>query len=222
MAPTTGHHQYAPPHPYQQNAFGILGEDNEDNEDTVVATQVAALTYQSQLMQTTAANTSQCQEQQMALLSAGHDATHATLHQLIDGMNALALNVGYAGRGKYIERGYGGRGRSLDACRAVVVALRHTSVESPKARVFPRRVFLPPWAALAAPWAHCMVSQDDFKVATPVVLHCTVTPRQYMEDTVLQVGMECPPVIPACPHEHKKTSCMYEFVHTNLYTLICI
>ena len=99
MAPTTGHHQYAPPHPYQQNAFGILGEDDDDDEDNVVATQLAALTYQSQLMQSMAANTSQCQEHQMAQLSAVQDAMHATLHQFINGMNALAFNASNAGRG---------------------------------------------------------------------------------------------------------------------------
>ncbi len=51
MAPTAGHHGYAPAHPYQQNAFGILDKDNDDNKDTTVATQMAALTYQSQLTQ---------------------------------------------------------------------------------------------------------------------------------------------------------------------------
>ncbi len=60
-------------------------------------------------MQTTAANTSQCQEQQMAQLSAVQDATHATLHQLIDGMNALAFNASDARLGRYIGCGYGGR-----------------------------------------------------------------------------------------------------------------
>ncbi len=57
--PTAGHPGYNPTHLYQQNAFGILGKDNDDNEANTVATQVAALAYQSQLMQSTAANTSQ-------------------------------------------------------------------------------------------------------------------------------------------------------------------
>jgi hypothetical protein len=51
-APTAGHHGYAPAMPYQQNAFGILGETTADSDDKsadTVATQVAALTYQSQL-----------------------------------------------------------------------------------------------------------------------------------------------------------------------------
>jgi hypothetical protein len=98
-APTAGHHGYAPAHPYQQNAFGILGEDDDDNKANMVATQVAALMYQSQLMQSMAANTSQCQEHQMAQLSAVQDAMHATLHQFINGMNALAFNASNAGRG---------------------------------------------------------------------------------------------------------------------------
>jgi hypothetical protein len=47
----------------------------------------------------------------MAQLSAVQDATHATLHQLIDGMNALAFNVNNAGHGQYVGQAYGGRGR---------------------------------------------------------------------------------------------------------------
>jgi hypothetical protein len=108
--PTAGHHRYAPPHLYQQNVFGILGMADDDNEANTVTTQVAALTYQSHLMQSTAVNTSQHQEHQMAQLSAVQDATHATLHQLIDGMNALAFNVSDTGHGCYIGCGYGGSG----------------------------------------------------------------------------------------------------------------
>jgi hypothetical protein len=62
-APTAGHHRYAPAQPYQQNVFSILGKVQSNDEESIantVATQVAALTYQSQLMQSTAANTSQC------------------------------------------------------------------------------------------------------------------------------------------------------------------
>ena len=61
-APTAGHHRYAPAQPFEHNAFGILAEDDNNNEASIaatVATQVAALTYQSQLTQSTAANTSQ-------------------------------------------------------------------------------------------------------------------------------------------------------------------
>jgi hypothetical protein len=85
-APAAGHHGHALAHLYQQNVFSILSKDNDDNKDTAVATQMATLTYQSQLTQTTAAKTCQRQEQQMAQLSAVQDATHATLHQLTNGI----------------------------------------------------------------------------------------------------------------------------------------
>ncbi len=61
--PTAGCHGYAPA--YHQNAFGILGTNDSNNKEllaNMVATQVAALTYQSQLTQTTAAMTGQRQE----------------------------------------------------------------------------------------------------------------------------------------------------------------
>jgi hypothetical protein len=55
-APTAGYHGYAPAQPFQQNAFGILGNDadGDDDEESItntVATQVAVLTCQSQLTQ---------------------------------------------------------------------------------------------------------------------------------------------------------------------------
>ncbi len=101
---------YAPA--YHQNAFGILGTNNSDDEESLaptVATQVAALTYQSQLTQTTAATTGQRQEMQLAQLAAAQEAQHATMHQLIEGLNAVAFNVSNAGRG--FAR-FGGRGSS--------------------------------------------------------------------------------------------------------------
>jgi hypothetical protein len=55
MAPTAGHQGYAPATPHQQNAFGIFGTTNLDNKSVdTVATQVAALTYQSQMTASTA------------------------------------------------------------------------------------------------------------------------------------------------------------------------
>jgi hypothetical protein len=110
-APTAGHHGYAPAQPYQQNVFGILGNDKSDDEESIaktVPTQVAGLTYQRQLTQSTAANTSQCQDMQIAQLAANQEAQHATMHQLIDGMNAMAFNMSDAGRGCFAGRGYGG------------------------------------------------------------------------------------------------------------------
>ncbi len=83
-----------------------------------MASQVAALTYQSQLTQSTAANTSQRHDMQLAQLATNQEAHHATMHQLIDGLNAVAFNISNAGRGigrfggggcGYVGRGQGGR-----------------------------------------------------------------------------------------------------------------
>jgi hypothetical protein len=55
--PTAGHQGYAPVLPFHQNAFGALAnEDLGDNLDKTIATQMAALTYQSQLRAMTAKN----------------------------------------------------------------------------------------------------------------------------------------------------------------------
>ena len=60
-APTTGHHGYAPALPFQHNAFGALAGNDSDEDDSAktVATQMAALTYESQLTATTTTNSSQ-------------------------------------------------------------------------------------------------------------------------------------------------------------------
>ncbi len=117
-APTAGHHSYAPAQLYQQNAFGILGKTKSDDEESIanlVATQVAALTYQSQSMQSTAANTSQCHDMQLAQLATNQEVHHATMHQLIDSLNAFAFNISNAGRGigcfGGVGRGYAGHER---------------------------------------------------------------------------------------------------------------
>lgn len=107
-APTAGGHGYAAP-PAHNNAFGALEETSDDDSvTTAVATQVAALTYQSQLTASTAANQSQRQEQQLAQLAAVQDATNNTLNQIIDSLSAVALNVNDNG-GRNIRYG-GGRG----------------------------------------------------------------------------------------------------------------
>ena len=94
---------------YHQNAFGALKSNDSDVDDVslanTVATQVAALTHQSQLTQSTAATTTQCQEMQLAQLAAAQEAQHAMLHQIIEGLNAVAFNVSDAGHGN------GGRGQ---------------------------------------------------------------------------------------------------------------
>jgi hypothetical protein len=60
-APTAGHQEYAPALPFQHNAFGALaGNDSDDDESAeTVATQMAALTYQSQRTANTTTNSSQ-------------------------------------------------------------------------------------------------------------------------------------------------------------------
>jgi hypothetical protein len=108
-----GHHGYAPAQPFQHNAFGVLAEADDDDDAsiaTTVATQVAALTYQSWLTQSKAANTSQCQDQQMAQIAAVQGATHKTLHHIIKGLNAFTFNVSNAGPECYVGCGYGGQG----------------------------------------------------------------------------------------------------------------
>jgi hypothetical protein len=88
-----GHYRYVPAQPSQQNAFGALAKDNNNEESiaATVATQVATLMYQSQLTQTTGANTIECQDQHMAQIAAVQGATHDTLHHVIAQLNALFL-----------------------------------------------------------------------------------------------------------------------------------
>jgi hypothetical protein len=51
-APTASNHGYAQAQPFRQNTFGALEADDTEEESVneSIATQVAALTYQSQLM----------------------------------------------------------------------------------------------------------------------------------------------------------------------------
>jgi hypothetical protein len=76
----------------------------------MVATEVAALTYQIQSTQSTAANSSQCQDQQMAHIATVQNATHDTLHHVIAQLNTLSFNASDAGRGRYVSHGYGRQG----------------------------------------------------------------------------------------------------------------
>ncbi len=100
-APTAGHHGYAPTLPHQQNAVGALASDADTDNDSVktVATQVAALTYQSQLTASTAADNSQRQELQLAHLASQQNMMHENMHQLIAGLNAVAFNMSNEGHG---------------------------------------------------------------------------------------------------------------------------
>jgi hypothetical protein len=105
-----GHHGYAPALPFQQNAFGALAADDNDNEVLimeVVADQVAALTYQSQLTGSTATTTNQRNEQQLTAIKANQQATHGTLHQIIAQLNAVTFNMSDAGWGRFGGHGCG-------------------------------------------------------------------------------------------------------------------
>ncbi len=61
--------------------------------------QVAALTYQSQLTTTTAANSGQCTEQQFAHLASQKNLMHENMHWVIAQVNALGINQSNAGQG---------------------------------------------------------------------------------------------------------------------------
>jgi hypothetical protein len=100
-APTAGHQGYALALPHQQNPFGALANsaDTDDNSVETVATQVAALMYQSLLPALTAANNSQRQEVQLAHLASQQNMMLENMHQLIAGLNAVNFNISDKGRG---------------------------------------------------------------------------------------------------------------------------
>ena len=113
--PTAGHQGYTPALPYMlNNAFGAFGPtadtDEEDYVDTI-ATQIAAVTMQSQLTATTAANSSQRHEQGMQALAQQQQLLHANQHQILEQLAALSFNASDAGQGiRRGGRGGGGRG----------------------------------------------------------------------------------------------------------------
>jgi hypothetical protein len=102
---------------HQQNTFGILGQNKlDDNSVETVATQVAALTYQSQMTTSTTTNASQRAEQQFAHLASQQNMMHKNMHQIIAQVNALSFNQSNAGCGhvagtNFEENGGRGRGR---------------------------------------------------------------------------------------------------------------
>jgi hypothetical protein len=123
MAPTASHQGYALALPQQQNTFGASANNADTDDDSVktVVTQVAALTYQSQLTASTAANSSQRKEVQLAHLASHQKLMQKNMHKLIAGLNAVNFNVidKGCGVGRFSHRGnYGGgygsqsRGRS--------------------------------------------------------------------------------------------------------------
>jgi hypothetical protein len=110
--PTVGHQGYAPVLPLQQIAFEILGQIESDNNSVdTVATQVAALTYQSQVTASTAATSSQHAEQQFAHLASQQSLMHENMHQIITPVNALSLNQSNAGHGRVAGNSFVGIGR---------------------------------------------------------------------------------------------------------------
>jgi CII-binding regulator of phage lambda lysogenization HflD len=100
-APTAGHQGYAPALPFQHNAFGALAGNDSDEDDSAetVTTQMAALTYQSQLTASTAANLSQQMGQYIQTLAHQQDLLHQNQHQIMEQMAALSFNQSDAGRG---------------------------------------------------------------------------------------------------------------------------
>jgi hypothetical protein len=113
-APTTGNHGYTPAMPHQQNSFRILGQTTADSDDKsadMVATQVVALTYQSQLIASTAANLVQRSEQQFAHLTLQQNLMHENMHQIIAQVNVLSFYQSNAGWGRLGGFDRGSRGR---------------------------------------------------------------------------------------------------------------
>ncbi len=72
--------------------FGILGQttvDLDDKSADMVATQLAASTYQSQLTASTVANSIQRAEQQFTHLTSQQNLMHENMHQIIAQINVL-------------------------------------------------------------------------------------------------------------------------------------
>jgi hypothetical protein len=106
---TERHHGYGPVLPHQQNTFGMLCltcVDSDKESVDAVAMQVAALTCQSQLTASIAANSSQHVEQQFA---SQQNLMHENMHQIITQVNGLSFNQSNAGQGSPMVNGNGGR-----------------------------------------------------------------------------------------------------------------
>ena len=127
---------------------------------------MAALTYQSQLTASTAATMVQCQEMQLAHLARAQDTTHATLHQIIKGLNNMAFNVSNTGRG--IGR-FGGRGGVVVTLKAVVVF--KAMDRSPPMQVLDQLQVSDQCSTMVGP------SLVDFHARRPAPLACQVDSR---------------------------------------------
>ena len=96
---------------HQQNTFGILGQNKLDDDSVeTVATQVAALTYQSQMTTSTTTNASQRAEQQFVHLAFQQNMMHKNMHQIIAQVNVLSFNQSDAGRGRIAGTNFKGNG----------------------------------------------------------------------------------------------------------------
>ncbi len=94
-APISGHQGYAPALPFQHNAFNALAADDSDKDTAdTMATQMAALTYQSQLTAATAANASERMDQYVHTLAQQQEQLQQTQHQLMVQLAAFMLNHG--------------------------------------------------------------------------------------------------------------------------------
>jgi hypothetical protein len=87
----------------------------------------------------------------MAQLSAVQVVTHATLHQLIDGMNPLAFNPSNARRGRYIGCGYGSRGRGRGRMQGRCCSPPAYVGGIPQGWVFPQEGFPPTMSHVGSP-----------------------------------------------------------------------
>ena len=94
------------------NAFGAFGPTTETSDDGSVdsiATQMAAVTLQSQLTTAMAANSAQRHGQGMQALAQQQQLLNASQHQIMEQLAALSFNTNNAGQG--IRRGGCGGGR---------------------------------------------------------------------------------------------------------------
>ena len=94
------------------NAFGAFGPTTETSDDGSVdsiATQMAAVTLQSQLTTAMAANSAQRHGQGMQALAQQQQLLNASQHQIMEQLAALSFNTNNAGQG--IRRGGRGGGR---------------------------------------------------------------------------------------------------------------
>jgi hypothetical protein len=88
------------PFHFKKNAFNVLAtEDSDEDTADTVPTQMAALTYQSQLTAATAANASQRMDQYVQTLAQEQEQLQQSQHQIMEQLAALTLNHGEGGRG---------------------------------------------------------------------------------------------------------------------------